>query len=193
MPKSMSINHSTQPDGPLPWGLQQEELLRRGLAADPELVVITSTALDRVFKADLVLRDKLHDELPAVAVQVTTRRDAPDKVQRTFNRLRTTRAFARAIYLILTVSASRPEIFPVLARLLRQVAAHDVEGMFVVQIEEAGGQIRTRMMQTMLFNVPLTSTPPAASCTVNALSNERSGPRLFAPQPEWRKSCVAGF
>jgi len=193
MPKTVITTIPTQDDGPIPWGLQQEELLRRGLAADPELEVTTPANFDFVFKTDLVVRNKLHEELPPVGVQVTTRRDAPDKVQRTFNRLRTTRAFARAIYLILTVSASRPEIFPVLARLLRQVAAHDVEGMFVVQIEEAGGQIRTRMMQTMLFNVPLTSTPPAASCTVNALNNERSGSRLFALQPRWRKSCVAGF
>jgi hypothetical protein len=192
MPKTVITTISTQDDGPIPWGLQQEELLRRGLAADPELEVTTPANFDFVFKTDLVVRNKLHEELPPVGVQVTTRRDAPDKVQRTFNRLKTTRAFARAIYLILGVPASRPEIFPVLARLLRQVAAHDVEGMFVVQLEEAGGQIRTRMMQTMLFNVPFTSTPQAASCTVNALNNERSGSRLFTPQPGWRKSCVAG-
>jgi len=192
MAKTMSTDLSTLRDGPLPWGLQQEELLRCGLAADPELVVITSSALDRVFKADLVLRDKLHDELPAVAVQVTTRRDAPDKVQRTFNRLRTTRAFARAVYLILTVSASRSEIFPVLARLLRQVASHDAEGMFVVQLEEARGRVRTRLIQTMLFNAPLIGLPQSAKYAVSSLNSERPSARLITSQPEWRKSCVAG-
>ena len=193
MPKTVTTTLSTQHEGPLPWGLQQEELLRRGLAADPELEVTTPANFDFVFKTDLVVRNKLREELPPVGVQVTTRRDAPDKVQITFNRLRTTRAFARAIYLILTVSASRPEIFPVLARLLRQVADHDAEGMFVVLLEEAGGQIRTRLIQTMLFNVPFTSTPQAGSCTVRALNNEHSGSRLFTPQPEGRKSCVAGY
>ena len=192
MAKTMSTDLSTLRDGPLPWGLQQEELLRCGLAADPELVVITSSALDRVFKADLVLRDKLHDELPAVAVQVTTRRDAPDKVQRTFNRLRTTRAFARAVYLILTVSASRSEIFPVLARLLRQVASHDAEGMFVVQLEEARGQVRTRLIQTMLFNAPLADLPPSEKHEVGSFNSGRPGARLFTTQPKWRKSCVIG-
>ena len=186
MPKTMSTNLSTPRNGTLSWGLQQEELLRRGLAADPELEVTTSENLDFVFKTDLVVRNKLHGELPAVGVQVTTRRDAPEKVQRTFNTLRTTRAFARAIYLILAVSASRPEIFPALARLLRKVASQDAEGMFVVRLEEAGGQVRTRMMQTMLFNAPLASSPLVGRCTVYAVNNEHPGARLYPTQPGWR-------
>lgn len=192
MPMIVTNNLSTQQNGPLPWGLQQEEELRRGLAAVPGLVVTSSVNLDRVFKADLVLRDKLHDELPWVAVQVTTRRNAPEKMQRTFDKLRTTRAFARAVYLILTVSASRPEIFPVLTRLLRQVARDDAEGMFVVQLEEARGEVRTRLIQTMLFSAPLTSLPQSAKYAVSSLNNERSGARLFTAQSNWRKSCVAG-
>lgn len=192
MPKTMSTNFSTQRNGTHSWGLQQEELLRRGLAAHPELEVTTSANLDFVFKTDLVVRNKLHGELPAVGVQVTTRLDAPEKVERTFNTLRATRAFARAIYLILTVSASRPEIFPALARLLSQVAVQDAEGMFVVRLEDAGGQIRTRIVQTMLFNSPLTSSPLAGRCTVNSVNNESPGTRLLTSQPGWRKSCVTG-
>lgn len=193
MQKTKSTKLSTQHNGPIPWGLQQEELLRRGLAASPELLVTSSESLDCIFKADLVLRDKLNDDLPWVAVQVTTRRYAPEKVQQTFDTLRTTRAFARLIYLILALPASRPEIVPALAKLLRQVAAYDDEGMFVVQLEEAGGRVRTRMMRTMLFNAPLTSTAPSARCSVKAPNNERRGAHLVVNNPGWRSSCVDGF
>jgi hypothetical protein len=184
MPITMSTDLTTQRNSTLPWGLQQEELLRRGLAADPELEVTTSENLDFILKADLVVHNKRYPELPWVGVQVTTRRYAAEKVQRTFNTLRSTRAFARAIYLILAVSASHPGVFPAMARLVRQVAADDAEGMFVVRLEEAGGQVRTLMMQTMLFKAPPTSSPLAMRCKLNPINNERPGAHLSLHIPD---------
>ena len=53
----------------VPYGLRQEEQLKRGLAREFE--VIASADLDYLQKLDCVVRDRLHPELPAVGVQVT--------------------------------------------------------------------------------------------------------------------------
>jgi hypothetical protein len=171
MSTTFSPHLSSRRRSKVPWGLQQEELLRRGLASDPEFQVVTSANLDHVLKTDLVVRNCLRPELAPIGVQVTTRRDAPEKLERTFQVLRTTRAFARSIYLILAVPAVRPAVILAFVRVLREVAAHNAEGMFVVRLEEAGGHVRAHLMQTMLFNAAPFAVTSVRRRFVNVMHN----------------------
>jgi hypothetical protein len=86
------------PDYPLPYGLRQEEALRRGLRGDRRLLVHHNPEMDAIYKLDAVVRHRDDPMLPAVGIQFTTKHD-PDKQALTIAAVRRTRFVTRLIYL----------------------------------------------------------------------------------------------
>jgi hypothetical protein len=138
----------------VPYGLRQEEQLKRGLAREFE--VIASADLDYLQKLDCVVRDRLHPELPAVGIQVTLKTHDKEKMLATLAVLRRTRAVSRAVYLIVETEIGEA-VFPPLIQLLRRAACMDREAMLVAHLR--AGVHGRRLDVTTVF--PLATDGPA--------------------------------
>jgi hypothetical protein len=138
----------------VPYGLRQEEQLKRGLAR--EFAVIASADLDYLQKLDCVVRDRLHPELPPVGIQVTLRTHDNEKMVATLAVLRRTRAVSRAVYLIVETEIGETA-FPPLIQLLHEAAGMDREAMLVAHLRD--GVHGRRLDVTTMF--PLATDGPA--------------------------------
>lgn len=139
----------TKPSDQLSFGHRQEAMIRRGLESNPDFEVKASMRLDHLHKLDLVIKDKTRDELGPVGLQITLRDDDPVKMERTFQALKKDQPVARAIYLI--TDPVIPQTIPVLAQVIREVAAWPWQGMAVIRLQHTSEGIRARLLKRMTF------------------------------------------
>ena len=131
--------------GTAPYGLRQEERMRRALRHDERLEVRYSRELDAIYKLDAVVLDRTNPLLPAVGVQFTTRHD-PEKRRSTIAAVRRTRVVPRLLYL----EAERPlgpPAYPLLLNLVRHIARLPVDRGIVSAILTRDGNHRYCLRQ----------------------------------------------
>ena len=125
-----------------PYGLDQEEVLRRGLEAD--FAVDGTPDLDRCEKVDCVVRDRSDPSLPPVGIQFTLREHDIRKKHEAMAAVRASRVVERFLYLI-AAAPLEPNAFPVVGALIRRTARDPGARMVSAVLDrDASGAYRLR-------------------------------------------------